>query len=68
MTPPRPVLWGVSPETPNLWGRRGDLEPVTTNEEEVVGALLQPAKVIIEGDIPVKDIAEYFGWELGNVQ
>ena len=30
--------------------------------------LLQPVKVVFEGDVPTEDIAEHFGWELGNVQ
>jgi hypothetical protein len=66
--PSRPVLEGVAPETPKLWGARGDLGPVMANEEEVMGSLLQPAKFTLEGDIPTENIAKYFGWELGNVQ
>jgi len=38
--PSRPVLRGVSPETPNLRGRRGDFEPVVADEEEVVRLLI----------------------------
>ena len=68
MMPPRPVFEGVTPETPKLWGTRGDLEPMMTNEEKVVRFFLQPVKIIPEGDIPKENLAKHFGWELENVQ
>ena len=40
-----PILQGVSPETPEFRGKRRNLEPVVTNEEEVVRALSQPVEV-----------------------
>ena len=38
------------------------------NEEEVVRSLVQSPEVTLEGDVPAENIAEYFGWELRNVQ
>ena len=38
------------------------------NEQGVVGSFLQPVEVALEGDVPLEDVAEYFGWELGYVQ
>ena len=66
--PPHPVLGDVTPKTPKFWSTRGDLEPMVTDEQEVVGLLTQPIKVILEGDVPMENLAEDFGWELGNVQ
>jgi len=36
-----PIPQRVPPEAPEFWGERCNLEPVVTNEEEVVRALLQ---------------------------
>jgi len=41
---------------------------VTANEEEVVRFLPQPTKVTLEGYVPTENVAEYFWWELRNVQ
>ena len=38
------------------------------NGQEVARPFFQHVEVVLEGDIPSEDIAEYFGWELGNVQ
>ena len=38
------------------------------NKQEVVRSFFQLAKVVLEGDVPPEDIAEYFGWELVDVQ
>ena len=65
---PSPVLEGVAAKTPKFWSTRGDLKPVVTNEQEVVGSFLQPAKVTLGDDIPTENFAKDFGWELGNVQ
>ena len=66
--PPSPVLGGVSPETPNLWSLRSDLELVTTNEEEVVRSLMQSTEGAPEGDVLMENFAEDLGWELGDAQ
>ena len=62
-----PILRGVTPETPNFRSPRGDLEPMMANEEEVVRSLIQLVKAALEGDVPMKNIAEDFRWELGHV-
>ena len=67
MAPSSPILRSVSPETPKLRSVRRDLESMVANEEEVVRSLIQPIKVALEGDIPMKNIAKDFGWELGHV-
>lgn len=36
MAPSSPVYQSVSPETPKFWSARSDLEPMMTDEEEVV--------------------------------
>ena len=41
----RPLLGSVTPEIPKLRGVGGNLEPMVTNEEEVVRTLLQLTKV-----------------------
>jgi len=61
--PTRPVPRGVAPETPNFGGAQGNFEPVMANEQEVAQSFFQLAKVVLEGDVPLEDIAEYFGWE-----
>ena len=67
-----PLFQGVTPETPKLRSVRGDLKPMMTNEEEVVGALPQSAKVwviSIRNDVPTKDEPEDFrGYARGDVQ
>jgi len=40
-----PIFQGVSPETPEFWGERRNLEPVMAHEEEVVRAPSQPVEV-----------------------
>ena len=65
--PTRPILRGVAPETPNFGGAQGDFTPVTANEQEVPRSFFQVVQVVLEDDVPSEDIAEYFGWELGNV-
>jgi hypothetical protein len=37
--PSRPLFQRVAPETPKLWSVRGDLEPMVTNEEEIISTL-----------------------------
>ena len=64
----RPILQVITPETSNLWGARGDLEPVMANQEEVVRSLLQPFKGCLAGDTPTENFPEYFGWKSGHVQ
>ena len=59
-TPSCPVFGGVSPETPKLGSARGDVEPVTANEQEVVRFLLQPAEFAFEAGIPTENIPKYF--------
>jgi len=66
--PSGPVLRSISPETPKLWGGRGDCEPVVANEEEVVRLFLEPIEITLGGDVPLEDTAEHFGWEFRNVQ
>ena len=39
LAPSRPLFQRVSPEIPELRGVRGDLEPMVTDEEEIVSAL-----------------------------
>ena len=64
----RPILQVITPETPNLWGARSDLEPVMANQEEVVRSLLQPFKIHLAGDTPTEKFPEYFGRKSGHVQ
>jgi len=42
---------------------RGNLVPVVANEEEVVRALQQPAKVSIRNDVLMENVSKYLGWE-----
>jgi len=65
--PACPVRWGAAPETPNFGSAQSDLEPVMRNEQEVARSFPQLLEVILEGDVPPEDIAEYFGWELVDV-
>ena len=67
MAPSSPILRGVSPETPNLWSPRGDLESMMANEEEVVRFLIQPIKVTLDGDVPMENITNDLRWEFGHV-
>ena len=62
----RPLFERVAPETPKVWGVGGDLKPMVTNEEEIVRALLQPAKVSCWGHVPTKDIPKYLGRHAGG--
>ena len=66
--PTRPVRWGIAPETPNFGGAPGNFGPVMTNGQEVAGPFFQPVEVVLEDDVPLKDIAEYFGRKCGNIQ
>ena len=66
--PSCPIFQVITPETPNLWGARGDLEPVMAHQEEVVRSLLQPSKICLAGDIPTENFPEYFGRKSGHVQ
>ena len=66
--PPSPVLRGVSPETPNLWSLRSDLEPVTADEEEIVRSLAQSTEGAPEGDVLVENFAKDFGREFRDAQ
>ena len=66
--PACPIHRGIAPETPNFGGAQGNLEPVMADEQEVARSFLQPVEVVPEGDITPEDIAQHFGWELGNVQ
>jgi len=56
-----PMVQSVSPETPKFWGSRSDLEPVVTNEEEIIRALLKPfgEPTIHMAHLPDKPISEY---------
>jgi len=37
--------------------------------QRAVGSLFQPAEVVLSGDLPMKNIAERFGWEsIGDIQ
>ena len=65
--PTCPLHRSVAPETPNFGGVQSDLEPVVANEPEVARSFLQLAEVVLEGDVPLENIAKYFGWKLGNV-
>ena len=70
--PPRPLFQRITPETPKLRSVRGDLEPMVTNEEEIVSALQQCTKgeeVFVQDDVPTKDGPENFGgYDCGYVQ
>ena len=39
-----------------------------TDEEEVIGSLLDPAEDSLGGDDPAENLPEYFGWKCGYVQ
>jgi len=56
-----PISQIVAPEALNLGGARGDLEPMVTDQEEVVGSLLEP---IGDGASP-EDGSQYFRRESG---
>ena len=57
-----------APGTSNLWSVRRDLVPMMANEQEVVGPLLQTAKVLLNGSVPAEDVPEYFCREPGHAQ
>ena len=62
--PAFPVSQIVTPGIPQSWGEIGDLEPVVTDEEEVVRALWYLGKVGITDprgvDVETKDVTEDF--------
>ena len=62
----RPLHRSVAQKGPKLWGGGGNLEPVVTNEEEVVRTLPQPVKIFPSGDVPAKDVPEDFGRDVGG--
>ena len=41
---------------------------MTTGEHEVVRSFFQPAEIVVVGDVPTEDVAEYFWRERGDVQ
>ena len=57
-----PVFQTVTPGIPQFWGVKCDLEPVVTNEEEVVRALWYLGKVGVTDprDAEIKDVPEDF--------
>ena len=63
-----PISQVVTPKTPQLWGARGDLEPVMAHKQEVVRFVFQPAKICVEGDVPTENIPEDFRWKFGYIQ
>ena len=56
-----PILYRVVPEAPKLRSTQCDLEPVVTNEEEVVQFARQPSKVSIQDDVPTEEAPQYLG-------
>ena len=58
-----PVFQTVTPEAPELREAAGDFEPVVTNEEEVVRALLYPGELGVtelRRDVETEDVSEDF--------
>ena len=66
-----PILQSVAPETPKFRGARRNLEPMVANEEEIVGALLQPSEtpVVLPDEAPGENVSQDFRWRArGYVQ
>ena len=60
----QPLFQGVSPVAPEFRHVRGDLKPMVTDEEEVVGAFSEPTKwreTTLRSDVPTKDGSKDFG-------
>ena len=64
----RPISQVIAPKTPQLWGARGDLEPVVADEQEIVRSLFRSSEICLEGGVPAEDVPEYFRWKSGHVQ
>lgn len=58
---PRPLVEGVSPETPNLWGLASNLIPMVADEEEVVTPFSQASKLAIRDNIEKEDMSQDLG-------